>query len=143
MINSNELRVGNLISVNVDRTFVKKGGIYEIESVDRMGYVFTNNEGIPTEYLEPIPLTEEILFKLRFKKEIGDTFDGHDIELYMNNYIDFPLYISSSFNLLDYIEDNCDRWYYDILDIKIETLHALQNLCFAITGYELDVDSIK
>lgn len=88
---------------------------------------------------DPISLTDNLLIKLEFKKSIGDLRnESNAITVYENDEI----LLSSDFNLLDYTFDDChDVWYYYILDRKIQYLHELQNLYFALSGKELDIKS--
>ena len=73
-------------------------------------------------YVEPISLTELMLLKCGFEET--QLFEDDLVFLFLNG---FGLRI-------DYFED---AFYFD--DTKIEYVHQLVNLYFAITGKELDV----
>lgn len=100
MINANELRIGNWVSV--------KGKIIKVQAVDidginpdhRIQFSYSN-VSIDTQYdgfftttliIEPIPLTTEILEKCGFKKE-SDYWDINDIMPlgFENDILVFPI----------------------------------------------------
>ena len=71
--------------------------------------------------IEPIPLTEEWLFKLNF---INDRV----LEFYRNDITDSTIIIDYNFIcLLGYSH------------VKLKYVHQLQNLFFALTGEELEL----
>lgn len=149
MIDTKELRIGNFVSTNCEPMNTISGGIYEVLIIDSRekfgkssGYVtittddpIFNNAGTWCKNLEPIPLTPEILEKCGFKKSIGDSY-LEKIDIYENDYIT----LSSNFNLLyETYEDGNEKWYYEKLDRKIQYVHELQNIYFALSGEELEV----
>lgn len=86
----------------------------------------------------PIPLTEEILLKCGFEK----TDDYGDQKYYepkvrgnRNYYICFD-HEAISFGLVSF--GNCTNLLYD--DLNLQHLHQLQNLIFALTGQELEIN---
>ena len=74
--------------------------------------------------VEPIPLTEEWLLKLGFKKTEWDNFNSYRLMIGNNDY-----------TIVLYSDGNCEVG--DIITCKIEYVHQLQNLYFALTGEEL------
>lgn len=81
-----------------------------------------------SEFYEPIPLTEEILLKCGFEKGsniIGDCY-----------------YIEHDFGVSDFVLNITKTSNFEIyeLDLKIDYLHQLQNLYFALTNEELTVN---
>lgn len=138
MIQANELRIGNIVTVDnpqfhpnlKDVPMVIKG----IHTTER-GYAVKLEHLIPsddifTEYSQliqfiiPIPLTGEILLKAGFEKDIESLF-------YRNSFI---------------IAKTKTRWafYHNGLMggelVRIDDLHQLQNLFFALTGEEIKID---
>jgi hypothetical protein len=123
MIKANELRIGNYILIN--------------GSIVRIGYgviqdVYQKNKGIRNQYLntlthEPIPLTPEILEKAGFKfYEKSEMYEKDD---FMDLHI---LYDNAGYCIKDY---ELNIWSPNIL-----YLHQLQNLYFALTGEELEIN---
>ena len=127
MIQLQELRIGNCV-----RSYSKNDLIFtvkclndtfaEIEHVDKDGTIY--NSSVDYENLIPIPLTEEILLKFRYKK-IRDNeflFDNHFIIFIKESEIDFGLFNS---------EGN------DFFVCEFLFAHELQNLHYSIRKEEL------
>lgn len=115
MINANELRMGNIAYIG-DKIYVLNS--YDIYEIDE------NNSDI-----DPIPLTEEILLKCGFRAQPSGVF--------------FTLKISHTSTLHwsknTGIEIECKN--YTVIGCKKDfNLHQLQNLYFALTGQELNVE---
>lgn len=111
MIQENELRVGNYLYDGV-------GGIIKVEVDDLYDNV--------RKYYEPIELIEEILLKCGFEK-IGHLYKIH---------------LLNSLNLIYNSEHN--GWYFDIYHnsskVELQYLNELQNIYFAATGRELEIN---
>lgn len=154
MIQAKDLRIGNYIA---DRGG-KKWQIDHWESKDKVsakssiseigGHKF---EGHPlteyVEYLQPIPLTEEILLKCGFEKiphfNIGNAsikHIGRDRHISISS-VGTPNEIIA---LVD--QSGEDIANSDVIIVKnydydgYTNLHQLQNLYFALTGEELEID---
>lgn len=115
MIKANELRIGNWI-----RVF---GGYAKVKL-------------IPSELpIEPIPLTPEILEKCGFVEDRGNYWVDlmtHYLELINKLQGWFPVYAQTP-ELSSEAEQR-------VLLNRIDYLHQLQNLFFALTGTELNID---
>jgi hypothetical protein len=115
-----DLRIGNLV--------LSKGVPVQIEEImwETVRYCFGE---FPIDYVEPIPLTEEWLLKFGFY----ETTKEHYVSgLYTLNKPD-GFYINKEtmcYCDIDYEGTTNDR-------IKIQYVHQLQNLYFALTGKEL------
>jgi hypothetical protein len=115
-----ELRIGNLTSMGI--VYLIEDDIFRVK----------NNEGDSLKNtfadIQPIPLTEEWLMKLGFIKKNGYGFIKKDL-----------------FGNLFYSVETKEHFIfqYHELRIKIEYVHQLQNLYFALTGEELIFKSEK
>ncbi len=119
MIDIRELRIGNYV-------FPKKssgaksvnGVVFAID--DYLVSVKGNHNQYDYHLLEPIPLTEELLFKCGFeKKQLGSA------TVYYHPLIELDTHFC--LNGVDY-------------NIQVKSLHQLQNLYFDLTGREIEVD---
>ncbi len=123
----NELRIGNLVTEFHSEARITAIGLDYI-STDR-GITKINKP----ENITPIPLTEEWLLLLGFKKTItnypiGDNTEfliGDNFELNQSNYL---YYLS--------VEDERGN---NNINVCVEYVNQLQNLYFALTGKELSI----
>ena len=109
---ANELRIGNLVGF-------PSGVKYKVDML------YSNYECL--DYWQPIPLTEEILLKFGFVSDENKE-DNYFVKLKYGNFI-FQSDLSVDFRKV-YLNINKQ-------DIIVEYLHQLQNIYFAITGFEL------
>jgi hypothetical protein len=128
---ASELRIGNLITSNSYYSYV-----YSIESAmplqnerysDKVLVTLFNGglSTVPIDELEPIPLNEEWLLKFGFEwcNEAAGYFDNlHAVYLMYPNVQFHP-----------FCTNDKDCW------IELQYVHQLQNLCFALTGKELEI----
>ncbi|MDM1299938.1 hypothetical protein HXZ94_15690 [Empedobacter falsenii] len=108
----NELRIGNLV--------IYGGSVVKMNLRE-----FTHFLRSPETYT-PITLTEEILLKCGFEKR-----EDGDYNLFKNSEVD--IVICSDFNSW-----KCDGINFSVNYIK--HLHQLQNLYFALTGEDLEIN---
>ena len=124
MIQPQELRIGNYV-------FDIDGDVLQIGQILDIGVKFKNTSlSSRYEKIKPIPLTEEILLKFRYKK-IRDNeflFDNHFIIFIKESKIDFCLFNS---------EGN------DFFVCEIQFAHELQNLHYSIRKEELKFKDIS
>ena len=127
MIASNELRIGNWVSLKCLVNYV--GDDHSPHQINIHNLVSIVENNTEWEFL-PIPLTPEILEKCGFYKlnnnwstNVPDTFK---INLY--NLNDGNGYLNLIINGAN------------IPCPKINSLHQLQNICFALTGEELIIN---
>ena len=118
----NDLRIGNFIKVisstKTFDTFITQAKGYDIVRIEEKAFRHWN--------YEPIPLTEEWLLKFGFEIVVGcnekDFSDGK-YNLFINSLGEFNFFF---FSEGDYYQ-------------KIDYVHELQNLYFALTQRELTV----
>ena len=113
MIKANELRVGNWVLLGKD--------YYEIDSICAWG------KGT---HLNPIPLTPEILEKCGLKQQGKRALYSDGKLAFMEDADGFTFFIKDDSNVL----------YRSAANSKIYYLHQLQNLYFALTGNELNIN---
>jgi len=115
---TNELRLGNYIFYNT-YDIIKKEDYKSIIQVDECNW---SKISCSPDRFDFIPLNEELLLRLGFKKE-KDRF----ITLFTKNKIMLNPY-KNCFAFIDYTE--------------IKYIHHLQNLYYALTGEELSLSGI-
>ena len=83
-----------------------------------------------SEFYEPIPLTEEILLKCGLKRTLYDSsYELNDFSIFLDKRIRENIYIK------------CEKRNWNVLNgLRIDCLHQLQNLYFALTNEELTVN---
>lgn len=138
MISNRELRIGNLVSLSGSLILT----VYEIHedcfyAKDAKGSSFKNTWSD----LQPIPLSEEVLLKCGFEKievEVDDYYDcSYEKQLNSDVFISYADDFSCSL-----FGDKCDSLKaYGVLPDwhSTNTVHGLQNLCYILTGEELEV----
>ena len=141
MIDAKELRIGNWIifkgyrkQIISIREWAAERGIYLIDLGD------TREEmGIRTIDIHPIPLTTEILEKCGFK--LCANYSDNDYTVYYDNDVDLFLTLNwrdreTGFNpQKPNYEGELESF-----GIEIKYLHQLQNLYYALTQKELEVN---
>ena len=114
---ASELRIGNVVSTlraignYWSWTFISHEDIYSISCGNENNF-------------KPTPLTEEWLLKFGFEKTEWDNFNSYRLIIGNNDYA-----------IVLYSDGNCEVG--DIITCKIEYVHQLQNLYFALKGKEL------
>ena len=144
-MNANELRIGNYVFSAEDN---KTG---EVLQIDSSGIIFANKNGNRWQDLkniQPISLTEEILLKCGFEKvknkdkEDLREYIGHTAQKARYAIFDTDIFITKVDKRgLLWRGIECDfmvLFYHKSIPIKY--LHQLQNLYFALTGQELEIN---
>ena len=134
---ANELRIGNYVLLKCKNEKDEIGKLLTIDEINGCYYNKATNkkfinqkyDGIKNswckfEIINPILLTEKWLLKLGFDK--GNDFLGDCFFIEFSAIDDFVLHIEK------------DAYYWNYNQIKITTIHQLQNLFFALTGEELN-----
>lgn len=134
MIKANEIRVGNWL--NDPRPLTEFNKKYT-NNPDN-GYFKAKARDIQfAEIFEPIPLTEEILLKCGFRKRYIRFGYWYFIDILKTETYLRP-YIGDRYIFGLNIDQNCDCEFFDARPISY--LHQLQNLYFALTGQELEIN---
>ena len=141
MIQANELRIGNWVYVDDSPV--------QITSIDKDGGInhTSGDDGWTVDYwfiyqikdIDPIPLTPEILEKAGFDLTPGD-LDNDNISWWMfpdNPAVDLMLREFDKGKGYDLLDMDYGQIHYDY---KITSFHQLQNLYFALTGEELEIN---
>ncbi len=118
MIKINELRIGNYLQNEIDKSLLVVCGLRENEIMTTVSE--RSKSPLPIGWkAQPIPLTEEWLNKFKWERVNADEFVFRN-----NNYFSI---------------DSSGRLYYmdDYTAVDIQFVHQLQNLYFALTGEEL------
>lgn len=144
-----ELSIGNLVMANVANDIIQLR-VDEILWFDHLGYtlrmwVGKNRESkidLPLHSAEPIPLTDELLFRCGFY-----TIDSAPNNEIHHNRGDFGLvyknnayyYGFTRFRVSDDGTVMLPRLVIQVSSNAISSVHQLQNLYFSITGGELEI----
>ena len=120
MILPQELRIGNYVEYRIQDELDDRKEWWELSIIDSTDLQILES-GIDDDY-RAIPLTEEILLKFGFFKKLGN----YELE-------NFRFHISQPMNFDGFVF--CEG--YSVITDKIQFVHQLQNLFFALTGEEL------
>jgi hypothetical protein len=130
-LKSSELRIGNFLRAKKDYHNQFHGnGI--VSSIEQTKFVILDH--YPGKWFEPIPLTEEWLLKFGYCKKIGARVGyGYDCGHGIMRVIQYnaTLYQYRTWSNIDRL--NGFSWN----KTRIDYVHQLQNLYFALTGEEL------
>ena len=136
---ANELRIGNYIIENIETDIIGKvKGVnsYEADNTERV--VYTERQTTLEEFIQPIPLTEEWLYKFdlikrNYTKDMPEGLQRPDVDEDGNIYY---TWVKGAFNLE--IQESGEIWF-DVYShyIHIKYVHQLQNLYFSLTEEEL------
>ncbi len=120
-MNANELRTGNYILIST----LQEDGDFKNELFSVNSTIIRDAEHYGSEWnAEPIPLTEEWLLKFGFEK--------------INHRIDGIIYKKAWLRLTEVLMADWRGGYIG----RIECVHQLQNLYFALTGEELTIKNL-
>lgn len=132
---ANELRIGNLILMSFKN-------VVETVNARTIGFINVANKKGHKHPFEPIHLTEEWLLKFGFERKIFKTsvieidivyyeFNGHQVYLINGKKTD------SCFEFEYYIPETKERFN---LFRSFYYVHELQNIYFALTGEDLEIN---
>jgi len=126
MIQANELRIGNL--VDILHPISKKWNFERIKAKTIANIEHNPNHDLIVNNIAPIPLTPEILEKCGFKLYGKNNW----FYIFEENFsIEYTNYLGEFYYFM------CG---YSYSHSKIEYLHQLQNLYFALTGNEFEIN---
>jgi hypothetical protein len=125
---ASELRIGNYFKHSLFEDYL------EIQSISESGLCSAKevNGGFEIEHTNPIPLTEEWLLKFGFKQ------CGYEMLSWKHETL-LPSFDLGGINWADFDEPDYQFLTYKVGDeiLRIDYVHQLQNLYFALTGEEL------
>ncbi len=136
-MDAKELRIGNLVKINNSLLIETENEIYKIIGFnERTDWEFPDSDGVISlqhiesirtysqfsQFIEPIPLTEEWLLKFGF--EYDSIIWGKELLMLSPNETFFNIWV--------------ETLTYGRLEIEMRYVHQLQNLYFALTGEELN-----
>lgn len=133
MIKANELRIGSLLLDG-------NGLLIKVESImykGRLNVTIPSRKDIPLasinlKHCKPIPLTEEILLKCGFKKDVDGGLVKNDVAVFLDKRFKTNLYLQTNESSLKF------TWFG--YECNVKHLHQLQNLYFALTNQELKIE---
>jgi len=127
---SSELRIGNITSMGVVCSI--EDNFFRV--LDSEGDTFKNTWAD----IQPIPLTEELLLKFGFKHQNKYDLESNLYSKKLKSEYYFTIY--SKTETLDFKTKFIGWKVLNIgFDLKIDFIHQLQNLYFALTGEELTI----
>ena len=129
---ANELRIGNYVFSAEDN---KHGEVFQIDS---SGIIFVNKNGNRWQDLkniQPTPITEEILLKC---KGVKSSYTSNPELIGASKKYDLGSIIIFQPNEDESVFYTCINEYMD--NLIVDALHQLQNLYFALTGQELEIN---
>lgn len=134
-----EIQQGDLISKYVRITSLSEKAAHWV-SISTNGIIGRCHSGTSYKDIVPIPLTEELLFKIGFKiieNEYSLGYGNNDDHVF---YIDKGGFILVCINGIfkKHYDIEQDNWY-SFQGIEIKYFHQLQNITYALTGEELTV----
>ena len=132
MIKPQELRIGNYVIVkNYNSKYWNKIGTIEAftRNAEYISLDINQNSAFYLKDIQPIPLTEEILLKCGFEKS-NDLDKFYHLEL-LNKWT--RIYFNPKHKVCTLSINQHDSL------IRIQYLHQLQNLYFALTNEELTI----
>ena len=124
-----ELRIGNKIwrpCCYDEVVEIRENGIIGIDSLRGL---------ISFGEIEPIPITEELLLKIGFKKDV----DANNLYRYAIDNCLFEIRLWDSGTLIK-LEIYCEDCVRKVHFPKTPNLHQLQNAYYLITGKELEIE---
>lgn len=144
-----EFRIGNLIHCKTDRG-IKVGRIDSLQEITKNSYFVSVKTSdnidyrgkVSAEYncIEPIPITEELLLKIGFKKDRNDYFN------YSKYNDELSIRFTSNYTTIEYAnlfhcpEDVTETNYCSSLEFPNSIcVHTLQNIWYLLTGNELEI----
>jgi hypothetical protein len=146
MIQANELRLGNLVSPvqgvlfeKATKDFVRHlaGKLAHLpiltikQEYVTVSYSFDDvlyYQDVGFEDIKPIPLTEEILLKCGFEKNVPDIWQSYKKDKFCNKL-----------RLIEHINGDYFQFCWNESSTNLYNLHQFQNLYFALIGKELEV----
>lgn len=134
-MDTKELRVGNIV-------MCQRRGEYKSHTIKSIWYIVELDNGFQCNLgdISPIPITDELLLKIGFKKDRNGYFSyreyNDELSIRFSSNYTFVEYANLCFNPEDVTETN----YSSSLEFPNTLhLHTLQNIWHLLTGKELEI----
>lgn len=143
----NALRIGNIVTVNnpkyhpklkdipllITGIYQRGGYIVNLEHVNQEPNVYYETYSQLIKYIEPIPITEELLLKLGFERNDSGHAEEHE---------DYHQWLEKVYPTIGCVCQGDGNYVFleKFDDQKIYNLHQLQNIYHALMGEELNVE---
>ena len=135
---ANELRIGNLVYVTDNLTNLIFKEITPINIHNLMHLTGWDKSPIDIEF-EPIPITEEWLLKFGFVKEENNIDVCYQIEIKDGYFLEYFKSMTYTSLMLREVNNVVGDSLFYLPNIPT-FVHSLQNLYFALTGKELEIN---
>jgi len=129
MIKENELRVGNILNYITSENDI----VTAIIDWQDLKWINEDPKGFNLVH-GAIPITEEWLVKFGFEKDLDGSFVFGLISIFKDKRLKQNVYIYT-----ESTQSLSDGQWVVINDLKLQQVHQLQNLYFALTGDELTI----
>ena len=135
-----ELRIGNIVKIDDEYLGPIEGKVKSVNELGVVELLLSISKGndrwflCGAEDIFPIPITEELLLKIGFEKDV----DANSLYRYAidNCLFEIRLWESGTFIKLENYCEDCVR---KVHLPKTPNLHQLQNAYYMVTGKELEI----
>jgi len=128
---ASELRIGNYVmAINNYMDVFVIHAIYGQKFLNIRSSEYKNYETTIKD-VKPIELTEEWMLEFGFKKDLDKSFMKNDISIFLDKRYKTNIYLQAN--------DSGYGWFG--FEKRIDYVHELQNLYFALTGEELTINN--
>ena len=135
-----ELRIGNIVKLDDEYLGQIEGKVTSLNEEAEVKLLLSANKGniihfcCGSDDIFPIPITEERLLKIGFKKDV----DANNLYRYAIDDCLFEIRLWDSGTLIK-LENYCENCVRKVHLPKTPNLHQLQNAYYLVTGKELEI----
>jgi hypothetical protein len=128
VLSAKELRIGNYYYYTCEDFLDERKKWDEVCQIDAQDLVWLESNPNDEDF-KPIPLTEQWLKDFGFEKELDNSMVKGDIAIFLDRRFKTNLFLRDN-------QEN--KWF--SFNSKVEYVHQIQNLYFALTGEELTIN---
>lgn len=128
VLSAKELRIGNYYYYTCKDFLDERKKWDEVCQIDAQDFVWLESNPNDKDF-KPIPLTEQWLKDFGFEKELDNSMVKGDIAIFLDRRFKTNLFLRDN-------QEN--KWF--SFNSKVEYVHQIQNLYFALTGEELTIN---